>query len=964
MCATIDARSTLASSLRPHRPGRQTRMRALGKLLADNDAADPLLGNYVLVQQQDIILNFQGLDDQYAMMAFTAANDSNNANATTLTQTGSLLQGDQLPGKHLAVTTGDFDGDGIDEIASIYKDGDTLSLVLARNADPAQTPQSLSIFYTETIGSSLATIGPGQVRIVSGHFSGAAKSDIAIVWPRTDGKLAVTIWSLEATTTGSRQPVLFPVVVAAPIALASGGSFDVAVGSFEDSNASALAIAWTGAADKLGNTLFLSICSLDSKTGPSPSLVLTPALGIGTLGASGDCCIAAGPFISGSDSEQIAVGWANADGHAALQMCEANGTNAPQAKGAVYVDTANPLTDSMLVRLAAGDLDLDGADEIVFASVGQKDGYQAAVILRVFKADNTLTLALESIGATGVTNQAMAAIDLRLAIGEVGNGGNGASGGFFGLIVATLGNAGPFQALQGLARLYLGLVSITPALHLSSNLVNNVSPPDVALLTFDSAHDPALDLTLSMALGDFSGHSLRVGPPSSYRFDDVTNVLAIINAPPLQAGVNFDGTCQLTFTDINANLTSIGVTASADWITSNTLNANLDIAGLAQLNGSLTKTYGDNFSKTDDMTKGLTLTTTYTLYADDMLMLAGTAYSVWEYPVYNDATGTAKGHLLVAVPDLGGLETLTPWGTDTSLDYAPDHVNGNLLSYSQQPPADYVDGGAINNVKSSEIDVGDGLVNMVIDWQQQHTLSQQSTSQVSTSISGGVSFSKTFNFLAGSGIGISAHFNDTYTQSTLNNYTMTYSESTSIAINYGWLDPSLEYTVHPYIYYSSAGGFLVVDYAVDPLQPAHAPLNYWGNHFSTPSATFNMAWATSSDADLQQYTRSIRFTPQSDGTVLVTARVANYSLVPTYGVVVTFYQGNPAATGATKIGTATINAIQPQERENVSVIWTPPKAPGDYRVYATLTPAATSVKPPASSFTPSQGYRIWTVASS
>lgn len=120
-----------------------------------------------------------------------------------------------------------------------------------------------------------------------------------------------------------------------------------------------------------------------------------------------------------------------------------------------------------------------------------------------------------------------------------------------------------------------------------------------------------------------------------------------------------------------------------------------------------------------------------------------------------------------------------------------------------------------------------------------------------------------------------------------------------------------------------------------------------------------MAWANSSETDLQEYTRSIRFTPQSDGTVLVTARVANYSLVPTYGVLVAFYQGEPKTS---LIGATKIDAIQPQARENASVVWTPPKTPGDYRVYVTLEPA-TGTKPTPSAFAPSRGYRVWTVAS-
>jgi hypothetical protein len=76
-------------------------------------------------------------------------------------------------------------------------------------------------------------------------------------------------------------------------------------------------------------------------------------------------------------------------------------------------------------------------------------------------------------------------------------------------------------------------------------------------------------------------------------------------------------------------------------------------------------------------------------------------------------------------------------------------------------------------------------------------------------------------------------------------------------------------------------------------------------------------------------------------------------------VLVTFYQGEPKTS---LIGAAKIAAIQPQARENASVVWTPPKTPGDYRVYVTLEPA-TGTKPTPSAFTPSRGYRVWTVPS-
>jgi hypothetical protein len=236
---------------------------------------------------------------------------------------------------------------------------------------------------------------------------------------------------------------------------------------------------------------------------------------------------------------------------------------------------------------------------------------------------------------------------------------------------------------------------------------------------------------------------------------------------------------------------------------------------------------------------------------------------------------------------------------------------------------------------------------------------QSMVQAATTNITDGVNLSKSFNFLGGIGIGLQARFANTYTNSSMSNYSITYTDTTSIAINYDPLpDPSQAYQVSPYIYFSDEGGFLVVDYVVDVPDD-----DYWQQTYGQPAPQFNKLWESSTDPSLHDLSRSISFIDNLDGSLTITARVANCSLVDAHGVQVKFYLGDPTSPGSRLLGAPPpIAVVAARQRQNVSVNWQPsqpkpgPVPPPPYTVYATIEPVQNGA------FFSSQAYAVYTGA--
>lgn len=919
--------------VRRQRPGHQTRMPDVAAVFDAAPTADPLIGNYVLLRQEDVVLAYQGAGEQFLLEAVGVG----DGKMAQLTPTGRLDVGSPQRFQHCAVVACDLDGDHLDEIACAVNEGGTLRLVVARNQDPAKGARSLSMAGAPV---AIGSFGGGRIGLAGGDFvvaggtAGVIAATLALAWSDKSGVVQIEIWGTDGRLSPQR-------IAAASGPQAIAGNLSLAAADVDGDGRSEVVLAWQGSADHAGHDLFVSVYRLDA-TGKK--LSGGPVRAIGALGGYASFELVGGQFSSTSTAEQVALAWADAKQQPNAQILTVDAGWQPKPAGDAYLDPAHPVTDSMRVRLAAGDLDLDGVDELVLGSVGTQDDHPAVLFLHVLKPDNQLNLVLpgpHAIGAIGgAPNTAFAAVDCALAIGELGPGR------LLGVVVGALGTKG-LGALAGKAELALGVVEVDPSLALPP--VPTIGSLTAALIVPDAAEDPRLDLTLGLTLGDFSGNSVRVGPPQHFTCEQVNGVLAIVNAPPAEANVNFDGTAALTFTNQKERQTSLNVSVTKDWGWSDDTGVNLGLGALGHLNASLTRTYGKGFSKTKDHMTTLTTSLKTTLWEDDVVILSVTDYEVWEYPLFDDASGDAKGHLLIVFPDPGGIRTLPLAGTSEYMDYFPDHQLGTALSYPELPPADVARAIATNYT----LDVGAVQETVSYSWSNSTTTSQQTTSRIGLVTHESASFSPSFNFLGGVSIGLNASFTGNYDKSAMSTHSITYTDQTSIQIMYQALqDRTAEYLVSPYVYWSSEGGFLVVDYTV-----AAKDTGYWQTTWGKPSANLNHLYANDPNitGDDTSRTRSIFFEKQKDGSIRITVRVANYSLAETLGIAVTLYDGPPDAPTPKPIGKPyVIPKLSSRSRTLVRQTWRPADPDTQRRIYAVLAPTSGG-----SAIAPVQGWTPW-----
>jgi hypothetical protein len=914
-------------------------MPELAAYLKATGEADPLVGNYVLLRQDDVVLAYQGAGEQFLLQAFEVS----AGKTPKLEQSGKLDVGAPQPSQHDTLAAGDFDGNHLDEIASAYSEAGTLKLVTARNQDPATTAHSLSLGSKPV---EVGAFGGGRIGLAAGHFvlasdtSGVQPSTLALAWSDASGHLHIEIWGTDTKLAPKR-------IAAATGPKVSAGNLALAAADLDGDGKSGMVVAWQGSADSKGRDLFMCLYRLDT-TGKA--LTASTVIPVAALGGNASFDLAGGQFSSLSTSEEVALAWSDKKKHANAQLFKLDSKGAFVTAGKGYVDSANPVTDSMLVRLAAGDLDLDGIDELVLGSVGTKDSNPAILFLHILKPDNELNLNLpgpHSLGAIiGEPNTAFASIDCQLAIGELGPGR------LLGIVVGALGTKG-LSGLAGKAELAVGVVEVDPALDLPP--VRSVGALTAAQIIPDAAEDPKLNITLGLALGDFSGKSIRVGPPKHHNCPQVNGVIAIINTPPAEANINYNMGPDLTFTNSKEEQTNFDVSVTKDWTWSKDLGGNLGLGSIAHLNASMTRTYGKDFSKTHDSIKTVTSSLNATLAADDAIILSVTNYDVWEYPVFDDTTGAAKGQLLVVFPDPDGVGTLPLWGTSEYLDYFPEHQLGTLLSYSDLRPADF---GTPISADQYTLDVGVNSTSITYSWGTSTTKTKQTSSRVDLISHESVNFTPTLNFLGGISIGLNASFTGTYDKTSISSHTITYTDTTSIEIDFPPIpDRTAEYLVTPYLYFSSEGGFLVVDYKVEANDTG-----YWKTTYGAPAANLNLLYANDSSVtgdDLTR-TRAIFFDYEKDGSVNISVRVSNYSLVEALEVSVSFHDGDPTGTDSTPIGNPYVIPKLPA-RGNVLVRqeWKPGDPKTNRKIFVALAPTTGG-----SQIAPVQGWTPWPPLSS
>jgi len=431
-----------------------------------------------------------------------------------------------------------------------------------------------------------------------------------------------------------------------------------------------------------------------------------------------------------------------------------------------------------------------------------------------------------------------------------------------------------------------------------------------------------------LVLADIDTCTVTIGPPRVYHVDSVIQPLVIVNAPPVHYDILDDTTWDVsnryplppdedydTYVEYY-NSTGFVITTETemhrDWGVSVGLETWASAGGF-NVSAYLETSYGEGFSQQGGYSEQITIGATITARDDDQVDAVRVSYDVLEYPVIR--AGEMMGHVAVASPS----QTSQGWSPGEGYrSFVPNHEVDNILSYPR--PEDIED----NPMMASDV-IGDASDYYTMQaattnqWFLGHQVFQNSsvTESWDASVASGGSFGYEGGFSI-FGIGFSAGFEVSldaeYSVGQLSTFSTSFAETDSLNVRMGYINSAGEesgnrkYEVTPYAYWAKNGA-LVIDYAVSPIMNAQGePPTWWQLHYSQPDPAFllprhfdNEKYGVNDPDDSRYRTKEIVFIPDYPApgdSVLISARVHNFSLVPTPGQVeVSFYLGNPENHG-------------------------------------------------------------------
>ncbi len=469
----------------------------------------------------------------------------------------------------------------------------------------------------------------------------------------------------------------------------------------------------------------------------------------------------------------------------------------------------------------------------------------------------------------------------------------------------------------------------------------------------------------SVAAGNFNGGDLRLGVPGHYFKTDVLQPLVILNAPPVHFDV-LNGTaydisrayppesCQFIsrYEKKSVNSVEVSTKVSECWAVSESFGVNSGFLGLGS-KLSFEQRYGQNFSKVNGTSKTVTVGEQVDAKEDDAIYATVVNYDVWEYPIY--LGDSLVGHVLVLNPK----QVANQWFPSKSWSansYVPNHEVGNILSYQRYPSLTTNDD--VGSLISGTYDQSYTLhASSSYNWSLQFQDFVNSQTETTKKIGFDVGIDGSF---AGDLFGFSANTRDTYNRENVSTHTTSITQDLVMSTHLDALDLGIgevRYTVTPYSYWAKNGA-LVIDYAVLPelALPGYTP-TWWQVHYdSIPDPAFILPWRLDpekgfrlDDVTKRYQTHEILFSsndPKAGDTIIIRARLHNFSLSPTIGrIKVRFYIGDPDSGGTPIIGihgeteVMTDTLIRSRERSAVQMEWRIPGGLPQYpRMYAVIDP--------------------------
>ncbi len=416
----------------------------------------------------------------------------------------------------------------------------------------------------------------------------------------------------------------------------------------------------------------------------------------------------------------------------------------------------------------------------------------------------------------------------------------------------------------------------------------------------------------SSQTGEFDG-DIRLGSPSRYSVTEILQPLVILNAPPIHFDV-LDNQIYDVCTSYNENepqfissylkessqLTELETEINRDWALSRSVSAGFSFWGVS-VSSHFSQTWGDKFSKVDNTTTKVTVAIAVDAIEDDRIYAMVMDYDIWEYPIY--VNNQLKANALVVEPHA----TENRWFPSKSWSghsYVPEHEVGNILSYREYPMLS-------NNPLLDEKIKGDYNNSFVLDAHSSYGWELQFDDFNSSGSTTTKEFTRDWG-VSVSGWGCGASINGNYHKEDINTQRTEVATGLNLSVHLDGIDMGIGevgYIVTPYAYWANNGA-LVVDYAAKPelAAPGGTP-TWWQVHYEDlADPAFILPWRYDpekgynlQDEAKRQQTKDLQFYPSNPvvgDTVTIKARIHNFSLIPTPGLIgVRFYLGDPSSGG-------------------------------------------------------------------
>jgi hypothetical protein len=930
------------ASIQPHN---------LDKIFSAANPAGPLGSTHDIAISKQLLLFWsqppQGSNGSYDSYNYQIMNFLNNPNLTPSQELYSdgTLSGDTViyakdgtehpaiaGNKNSIVLAGDMIGDSYSEVVSVWETSNNAVFASAQQINPSTLTFESNTITGELVGYVPSKSSPFDGRICASlaDLQGNGKKELVVAWhDTTDNRVHISIYGWSSASAShlvmlgsiSDMPVITSPAYRSLIALTTGnfkgdGRDEIALAGFRanpnNSKDTVYVYVKIYDTDSLYNITAKGETDFDDYTNVISSYDVAPTamvMAAGDLLGTGRSEIALafsggepGPF---TDYYYGEIYIANPDTSlATITMSSSFGLYNYR-----YLDNIGVLRPPA-TSIACGDLNGTGTDEIVLGIWNTVQVFTVAPSSQNAQALNPVPHSQIQI-FTNATNPDLDTAAYRYSYSF--------------LKVADLNQDNKDEIVvfsdiyYGPDALYITVLGSTSDVFDLTTLatVSNFMPEG-----FNS--NPEFRRHYSLALGDFSGSSLRLGQPTYFHVDSIVQPLVILNAPPVHFDVFNDtsydicnvfnggsnsGDFVATYNHSTTNSDQMQTTLTSSWGIDASLSGEFSY-GAAKVTASLDAQYGQNFSKIQNSSYQTQVTINVTAQQEDEIYAIISGYDIWEYPVID--SGQVKGHVLVTVPESphGAWFDTGSW---TAYSFIPDHVVGNILSYRTYSDSLQNNPYLLQLIKGSfslySFELGNSSFSWGLSTQDFSSTEADTTKSFGLNVSTDVEVGKEFG---GFGATVKAGVSGNYNSSNLTSHISSVTDALNLSVNLGPINQSVgedQYTVTPYAYWGQSGA-LVIDYAVQPSVSGPGGTETWWQarygHAPDPALALpylhwpQEGFAVQDPSKIYQ-TKEIFSDPSNPSpgdTVTTTIRIHNYSLIPTdSSVEVSLYTGAPESGG-------------------------------------------------------------------